>query len=83
MSFQSRGGMRPSRRRSGNGAQPDRVFCGGGDRAHTRTSSISTDVNNSAARGTTYDALVAAYTTMLRTRGGGGGHLLVERFSTR
>ncbi len=43
-------------------AQPGRVcFVAGAIGPTTRTSSISTDVNNSAARGTTYDELVAAY----------------------
>ncbi len=43
-------------------AQPGRVcFVAGAMGPTTRTSSISTDVNNSAARGTTYDELVAAY----------------------
>src|SRR5258708_38378664 len=43
-------------------AQPDRLcFVAGAIGPPTRTSSISTDVNNSAARGTTYDALVSAY----------------------
>ncbi|HEX4645269.1 MAG TPA: methionine synthase, partial [Verrucomicrobiae bacterium] len=45
----------------------------------TRTSSISTDVNNPAARGATYDELVAAYYD--QTRGlvdGGADILLVE-----
>src|SRR5208282_5647523 len=42
-------------------AQPGRVcFVAGAIGPTTRTTSISTDVNNSAARGTTYDALVAA-----------------------
>ncbi|MDB6109252.1 MAG: metH, partial [Pedosphaera sp.] len=43
-------------------AQPGRVcFVAGAIGPTTRTSSISTDVNSSASRGTTYDALVAAY----------------------
>ncbi len=43
-------------------AEPGRVcFVAGAMGPTTRTSSISTDVNSSAARGTTYDALVAAY----------------------
>jgi len=37
-------------------------FVAGAHWTTTRTSSISTDVNSSAARGVTYDELVAAYT---------------------
>jgi 5-methyltetrahydrofolate--homocysteine methyltransferase len=45
----------------------------------TRTSSISTDVSNAAARGTTYDELVAAYTEQVRgLLDGGADILLVE-----
>ena len=45
----------------------------------TRTSSISTDVNNSAARGTTYDELVTSYTEQIRgLLDGGSDILLVE-----
>src|SRR6516225_11800081 len=43
-------------------AQPGRAcFVAGAIGPTTKTSSISTDVNNPAARGTTYDELVAAY----------------------
>src|SRR5271165_6270790 len=43
-------------------AEPGRVcFVAGAMGPTTRTSSISTDVNNPAARGTTYDELVTAY----------------------
>jgi 5-methyltetrahydrofolate--homocysteine methyltransferase len=45
----------------------------------TKTSSISTDVNNSAARGTTYDELVAVYYEQVRGLiDGGVDVLLVE-----
>jgi 5-methyltetrahydrofolate--homocysteine methyltransferase len=45
----------------------------------TKTSSISTDVNNPAARGTTYDELVAAYGEQVRgLLDGGSDILLVE-----
>jgi 5-methyltetrahydrofolate--homocysteine methyltransferase len=61
-------------------AQPGRVcFVAGAIGPTTRTSSISTDVNNPAARGATYDELVAAYYD--QTRGlvdGGADILLVE-----
>src|SRR5205085_6608357 len=43
-------------------ASPERrCFVAGAIGPTTRTSSISTDVNNAGARGTTYDELVAAY----------------------
>lgn len=61
-------------------AQAGRVcFVAGAIGPTTRTSSISTDVNNSAARGTTYDALVAAYYDHARgLLDGGADILLVE-----
>src|SRR6185436_3933438 len=43
----------------------------------TRTSSISTDVNNPAARGTTYDALVQAYYDSARGLVDGGADILL------
>jgi 5-methyltetrahydrofolate--homocysteine methyltransferase len=43
----------------------------------TKTSSISTDVNNSAARGTTYAELVAAYSDQVRGLLDGGVDLLL------
>ncbi len=43
----------------------------------TKTSSISTDVNNSAARGTTYDELVTAYDDQVRGLLDGGADLLL------
>src|SRR5258706_9320938 len=43
----------------------------------TRTSSISTDVNNSAARGVTYDELVGAYSEQVRGLLDGGADLLL------
>ncbi len=59
-------------------AQPGRVcFVAGAMGPTTRTSSISTDVNNSAARGTTYDALVAAYYDQARGLLDGGADLLL------
>jgi 5-methyltetrahydrofolate--homocysteine methyltransferase len=61
-------------------AQPGRVcFVAGAMGPTTRTSSISTDVNNPAARGTTYDQLVAAYYDHARgLLDGGADMLLVE-----
>src|SRR3984885_1705610 len=61
-------------------AQPGRVcFVAGAMGPTTRTSSISTDVNNSAARGTTYDELVAAYYEHAKgLLDGGADVLLVE-----
>jgi 5-methyltetrahydrofolate--homocysteine methyltransferase len=61
-------------------AQPGRAcFVAGAIGPTTRTSSISTDVNNSAARGTTYDELVIAYTDQIRgLLDGGADILLVE-----
>jgi 5-methyltetrahydrofolate--homocysteine methyltransferase len=60
--------------------QPGRAcFVAGAIGPTTRTSSISTDVNNSAARGTTYDELVAAYTEQVcGLIDGGSDILLVE-----
>src|SRR5687768_11476180 len=60
--------------------QPGRAcFVAGAIGPTTRTSSISTDVNNSAARGTTYDELVTAYTEQIRgLLDGGCDILLVE-----
>ncbi|KAF4516239.1 hypothetical protein B566_EDAN000479 [Ephemera danica] len=47
--------------------QPGRqCFVAGAIGPTTKTSSISTDVNNSAARGTTYEELVAAYSDQVR-----------------
>ncbi|HWC60657.1 MAG TPA: homocysteine S-methyltransferase family protein, partial [Verrucomicrobiae bacterium] len=61
-------------------AQPGRVcFVAGAVGPTTKTSSISTDVNNPAARGTTFDELVTAYGE--QTRGlldGGADVILVE-----
>ncbi len=59
-------------------AQPGRVcFVAGAMGPTNRTSSISTDVNNPAARGTTYDALVAAYYDQARGLLDGGADLLL------
>ncbi len=61
-------------------AQAGRIcFVAGAIGPTTRTSSISTDVNNSAARGATYDELVAAYYEHARgLLDGGADILLVE-----
>jgi 5-methyltetrahydrofolate--homocysteine methyltransferase len=61
-------------------AQPGRVcFVAGAIGPTTKTSSISTDVNNPAARGTTFDELVAAYGEQVRgLLDGGSDVLLVE-----
>jgi len=61
-------------------AQPGRAcFVAGALGPTTRTASISTDVNNPATRGVTYDELVAAYTDQVRgLLDGGSDVLLVE-----
>src|SRR6185295_13030783 len=61
-------------------AQPGRVcFVAGAIGPTTKTSSISTDVSNAAARGCTYDELVAAYGEQIRgLLDGGADALLVE-----
>ena len=61
-------------------AQPGRTcFVAGALGPTTRTTSISTDVNNPAARGTTFDELVAAYGEQVRgLLDGGVDVLLVE-----
>jgi len=59
-------------------AQPGRqCFVAGAIGPTTKTSSISTDVNNPAARGTTYDELVAAYSDQVRGLLDGGADLLL------
>jgi 5-methyltetrahydrofolate--homocysteine methyltransferase len=60
--------------------QPGRVcFVAGAIGPTTKTSSISTDINNPAARGCSYDGLVAAYTEQIRgLLDGGVDILLVE-----
>lgn len=59
-------------------AQPGRqCFVAGAIGPTTKTSSISTDVNNSAARGTTYEELVAAYSDQVRGLLDGGADLLL------
>ena len=59
-------------------AQPARrCFVAGAIGPTTRTSSISTDVNNPGARGTTYDVLVAAYADQVRGLLDGGADLLL------
>src|SRR5436190_3957968 len=61
-------------------AQPGRIcFVAGAIGPTTRTASISTDVSNAAARGVTFDELVAAYTEQVRgLLDGGADILLVE-----
>lgn len=59
-------------------AQPGRqCFVAGAIGPTTKTSSISTDVNNSAARGTTYEELVEAYSDQVRGLLDGGADLLL------
>ena len=59
-------------------AQPGRVcFVAGAIGPTTKTSSISTDVNNPAARGCTYDELVTAYSEQVRGLLDGGVDLLL------
>lgn len=56
-----------------------RCFVAGAIGPTTKTSSISTDVNNPAARGTTFDELVRAYTDHIKgLLDGGADVLLVE-----
>ena len=59
-------------------AHPDRVcFVAGAIGPTTKTSSISTDVNNPAARGATFDELVIAYGEQVRGLLDGGVDLLL------
>ena len=59
-------------------AQPGRrCFVAGAIGPTTKTSSISTDVNNPGARGTTYDELVTAYAEQARGLLDGGADLLL------
>src|SRR5688572_12166694 len=59
-------------------AQPKRrCFVAGAIGPTTKTSSISTDVNNPAARGATYDELVTAYADRVRGLLDGGADLLL------
>ncbi len=59
-------------------AQPERrCFVAGAIGPTTKTSSISTDVNNPAARGATYDQLVGAYRDQVRGLLDGGVDLLL------
>ena len=78
----SRAGAECARRAADHvmSAQPGRAcFVAGAIGPTTRTTSISTDVNNSAARGTTYDELVTAYYEQARgLLDGGADILLVE-----
>jgi 5-methyltetrahydrofolate--homocysteine methyltransferase len=60
------------------GDQPNRIcFVAGAIGPTTKTSSFSTDVNNPAARGCTYDELVAAYSAQVRGLLDGGVDLLL------
>ena len=61
-------------------AQPGRIcFVAGAIGPTTKTSSISTDINNPGARGTNYDELVKAYSEQIRgLLDGGVDILLVE-----
>ena len=54
-----------------------RCFVAGAIGPTTKTSSISTDVNNPAARGTTYDELVSAYFDQVRGLVDGGVDILL------
>jgi 5-methyltetrahydrofolate--homocysteine methyltransferase len=59
-------------------AQPGRrCFVAGAIGPTTKTSSISTDVNNPGARGTNYDELIAAYADQARGLLDGGADLLL------
>src|SRR5438477_12959922 len=59
-------------------AEPGRsCFVAGAIGPTTKTPSISTDVNNSAARGTTYDELVRVYYEQVRGLVDGGRDLLL------
>ena len=59
-------------------AQPGRIcFVAGAIGPTTKTSSISTDVNNPGARGCTYDELVAAYSEQINGMLDGGADLLL------
>ena len=59
-------------------ATPGRsCFVAGAIGPTTKTSSISTDVNNSAARGTTYDELISVYYEQVRGLVDGGVDLLL------
>ncbi len=59
-------------------AEPGRsCFVAGAIGPTTKTSSISTDVNNSGARGTTYDELVTAYYEQVRGLVDGGVDILL------
>jgi 5-methyltetrahydrofolate--homocysteine methyltransferase len=59
-------------------AQPGRIcFVAGAIGPTTKTSSISTDVNNPGARGCSYDELVAAYSEQINGLLDGGADLLL------
>ena len=76
----ARAGAECARRAAGQikDAAPGRsCFVAGAIGPTTKTSSISTDVNNSAARGTTYDELVTVYYEQVRGLVDGGVDLLL------
>jgi 5-methyltetrahydrofolate--homocysteine methyltransferase len=76
----SKSGAECARRAAGEfmAEHPDRVcFVAGAFGPTTKTSSISTDVNNSGARGCTYDELVTAYGEQARGLLDGGVDLLL------
>ena len=76
----SKAGAECARRATGKfmAAHPDRVcFVAGAIGPTTKTSSISTDVNNSGARGTNYDELVKAYGEEINGLLDGGADLLL------
>ena len=54
-----------------------KAFVAGAIGPTTKTSSISTDVNNSGARGTTFDELVASYMEQVRGLVDGGADILL------
>src|SRR5687767_13577041 len=70
----ARAGAEAARRAAGG--IKDR-FVAGAIGPTTKTSSISTDVNNSGARGTTFDELVQAYTEQVRGLIDGGADILL------
>ena len=78
----SKGGAECARRAADKieKAQPGRIcFVAGAIGPTTKTSSISTDVNNPGARGTNYDELVKAYSEQIKgLLDGGADVLLVE-----
>jgi len=64
-------------RKAVDGFKERRCFVAGAIGPTTRTSSISTDVNDPGARGVTYDQLVAAYRDQARGLLDGGADILI------